>query len=83
MSENGKSIDIRFESAKLKHKNIIFSWLNEPHTDTFFIDPDVKNPRAKHVYEKAGFEFIADFLLEGNGCFSGRQTHFLVKRLSS
>lgn len=26
--------------------------------DTFFIDPNENNPRAKHVYEKAGFHSI-------------------------
>ncbi len=60
-----------------------FSQSIDSHADTFFIDPDVNNPRAKHVYEKAGFEFISDFVLEGSGCFSGRKTHFLVKRLRS
>ncbi|PWY56541.1 acetyltransferase [Legionella qingyii] len=27
----------------------------DPLADTFFIDPDKNNPRAKHVYSKAGF----------------------------
>lgn len=49
--------------------------------DTFFIDPDVSNPRARHVYEKAGFKYIDDFIMEGNGVFAGRKTHFLVKKL--
>ncbi len=60
-----------------------FSQCIDPQADTFFIDPDVENPRAKHVYEKAGFEFIADFILEGSGCFSGRKTNFLVKKLNT
>ena len=29
--------------------------------DTFFIDRDVTNPRAKHVYEKAGFQYVGGF----------------------
>lgn len=53
----------------------------DSRADTFFIDPDVNNPRAKHVYEKAGFKYIGDFIMEGDGCFSGRKTHFLIKKL--
>jgi len=49
--------------------------------DTFFIDPDVTNSKAKHVYEKAGFNYIDDFIMEGNGVFKGCKTHFLVKYL--
>lgn len=49
--------------------------------DTFLIDPDVTNPRAKHVYEKAGFVHVGDFIMGGSGCFAGRKTHLLVKRL--
>lgn len=29
--------------------------------DTFIIDPNENNPRAKHVYEKAGFKTISKF----------------------
>lgn len=49
--------------------------------DTFFIDPDETNPRAKHVYEKAGFKYIGDFIMAGHGVFAGRKTHFMVKKL--
>ena len=53
----------------------------DPLADTFFIDPDITNPRAKHVYKKAGFKYIGDFIMEGSGCFAGRKSHFLVKCL--
>ncbi|MFU7502122.1 MAG: GNAT family N-acetyltransferase [Candidatus Tisiphia sp.] len=53
----------------------------DSQVDTFFIDPDVTNPRARHVYEKVGFKYIDDFIMEGEGVFAGRKTHFLVKRL--
>lgn len=49
---------------------------------TFFIDPDVTNSKARHVYEKAGFTYIDDFVMEGTGVFVGRKTHFLVKKIS-
>lgn len=32
-----------------------------PSVDTFFIDPMASNPRAKHVYEKAGFKTVGTF----------------------
>lgn len=33
----------------------------DPSIDTFFIDPEERNKRAKHVYEKAGFHCVGDF----------------------
>lgn len=48
--------------------------------DTFFIDPDLTNPRAKHVYEKAGFDYIGDFIMDDDSVFAGHKTHFLVKK---
>lgn len=53
----------------------------DPNADTFFIDPDITNPKAKHVYENAGFKFIGDFIMEGDGCFAGQKTYFLVKKI--
>ena len=53
------------------------------HTaDTFFIDPDLANPRAKRVYEKAGFEFIENFILGGTGVFAGNTSSFMVKKVN-
>jgi RimJ/RimL family protein N-acetyltransferase len=48
--------------------------------DTFFIDPDDNNPRAKHVYAKAGFDLVGDFVMKG-GVFDGKKTDFMVKKL--
>lgn len=50
----------------------------DTYANTFFIDPDITNPRAKHVFEKSGFKYMGDFTMEGTGVFSGRKTHFLV-----
>lgn len=47
--------------------------------DTFLIDPEVNNSRAKHVYEKAGFIHIADFIMGGNVSGTGMQHHLLIK----
>ena len=34
----------------------------DPSIDTFMIDPEEANFRAKHVYEKAGFKTISEFV---------------------
>ncbi|HAU0262634.1 TPA: acetyltransferase [Legionella pneumophila] len=48
--------------------------------DTFLIDPANDNPRAKHVYMKAGFEHIADFVMSGDVSGTGKEHHLLIKR---
>ncbi len=50
------------------------------NADTFFIDPDENNPRAKHVYEKAGFKPIGDFDMS-LGFFKGHKSLLMVKKL--
>lgn len=60
--------------AKFFHEKI------EPSADTFFIDPSEHNPRARHVYEKAGFKMVGNFEMD-TGVFKGEQTHLMVKRL--
>lgn len=52
----------------------------DPKADTFLIDPATNNPRAKHVYMKAGFEHIADFMMTGTVSGAGKPHHLLVKR---
>lgn len=49
--------------------------------DTIFIDPAIDNPRAKRVYEKAGFKHIADFVMEGDCSGSGKLHHLLIKKI--
>ncbi|HAT7072932.1 TPA: GNAT family N-acetyltransferase [Legionella pneumophila] len=53
----------------------------DPKADTFLIDPASDNPRAKHVYIKAGFEYVADFLMSGDVSGAGKLHHLLIKRL--
>lgn len=48
--------------------------------DTFVIDPASDNPRAKHVYMKAGFELIADFVMGGDCSGAGKSHHLLIRR---
>jgi predicted acetyltransferase len=52
----------------------------DPKADTFLIDPASDNPRAKHVYMKAGFEHIADFVMSGDVSGTGKPHHLLIKR---
>ena len=54
----------------------------DPQADTFFIDPNANNPKARHVYEKASFAYVADFIM-GSGCSGAGQKHyFLVKKIT-
>lgn len=48
--------------------------------DTFLIDPDSANLRAKHVYMKAGFKHVCDFMMEGDVSGAGKIHHLLVKK---
>jgi RimJ/RimL family protein N-acetyltransferase len=43
--------------------------------DTFMIDPNENNPRARHVYEKAGFKEISTFQRRGE------TFHLMVKKM--
>lgn len=52
----------------------------DPKADTFLIDPASDNPRAKHVYMKAGFEHVADFVMSGNVSGAGKPHHLLIRR---
>lgn len=52
----------------------------DPKADTFFIDPAENNPRAKHVYEKAGFKPIGKAVAEKGG-FIGSKSIIMVKKL--
>lgn len=48
--------------------------------DTIMIDPAADNPRAKRVYEKAGFKHVADFVMGGDCSGSGKPHHLLIKK---
>lgn len=51
----------------------------DSEADTFLIDPEVSNPRAKHVYMKAGFEYVGDFAMSGDVSGAGKMHHLLIK----
>ena len=52
----------------------------DERADTFLIDPTSDNPKAKRVYEKAGFEHIADFVMGGDCSGAGKPHHLLIKK---
>lgn len=52
----------------------------DPKADIFLIDPNCNNPRAKHVYIKAGFKHVCDFIMEGNCSGSGELHNLLIKK---
>ncbi len=49
--------------------------------DTFFIDPADSNPRAKHVYEKAGFKVVATFHRDF-GKEKNAKHHLMIRNMS-
>ena len=54
----------------------------DANADTFFIDPTTDNPRAKRVYEKAGFQHVGDFILGEGYSGSGKSHHLLIKKFT-
>lgn len=53
----------------------------DSQADTFFIDPNSDNPRAIHVYEKAGFQLVGDFIMQEASFFKGEQSLLMVKKI--
>lgn len=93
LSQSGHSYSIDF---CIGHKNYLGKGLASPtlqafcdyihstvdsQADTFLIDPDENNPRAKHVYQKAGFHTVGNYTM-GSGFFEGQKSWLMVKKLS-
>lgn len=51
--------------------------------DTFFIDPDEHNPRAIHIYQKAGFNIVGKEEPATRGGFIGQRSFLMVQTLPS
>lgn len=51
----------------------------DPSADTFLIDPQVNNTRARRVYEKAGFTHVGEFILPEGYSGSGLKHDLLIK----
>ena len=77
---NAKYLGKGLASLTLKMFAKFFQEKIDSSADTFFIDPDDNNPRAKHVYKKAGFQSVAEYEMK-EGYFKGHQTHLMVLKL--
>ncbi len=60
-----------------------FREIVDPKADTFLIDPASDNVRAKHVYMKAGFKHVCDFMMEGDVSGAGKVHHLLIRHFLS
>jgi len=92
LSKSGKtySIDFMIGNKKYLGKGLaVFTlesftkFINESvdsTIDTFFIDPEESNLRAKHVYQKAGFKCISEFKRDFND--RNNVTHSLMVKKS-
>lgn len=69
-----------FGAPTLKEFIIFFCTEYDTKADVFLIDPAADNPRAKHVYMKAGFTYVDDFIMAEGYSGSGKRHHLLVKK---
>jgi RimJ/RimL family protein N-acetyltransferase len=70
-------------SSTLEAFTTFFKSEIDTNTDTFFIDPDENNPRARHVYAKAGFDLVGTYEDSDKAYwdFSGKNTCLMVKKI--
>jgi RimJ/RimL family protein N-acetyltransferase len=58
-----------------------FAKFLDPSVTALLVDPEVKNEKAIHVYEKAGFVKVSTFI-RGKGFFKGKPHYLLKLKLS-
>lgn len=92
MSKNGNNVSIDFGIPNTKYlgKGLAASTLVEfmsfykneidPSIAVFFIDPDKNNPRAMHVYEKAGFLHVGEYMPQ-EGAFIDHTSLVMIKKV--
>jgi RimJ/RimL family protein N-acetyltransferase len=90
MSKSGNTIGIDFSIGNKKYLGQglavptldafirFYKSMVDIGADTFFIDPDENNPRAKHVYAKAGFLAVGEFEVK-EGPFKGQINCLMVR----
>lgn len=79
---NKKYLNKGLAAPTLKAFTSFFKINVDPKVDTFFIDPDYNNPRAQHVYEKAGFVSVGEFIQEKKYWdFGGNRANLMVKKI--
>lgn len=67
-------------SATLEAFSKFFKLSVDNKVEALFIDPDESNSRAKHVYNKAGFELVGSYLMGDSSVFKGKNTYLMVKK---
>jgi RimJ/RimL family protein N-acetyltransferase len=94
LSKTGKTISLDFgmghkeflgkgfAAPTLKAFIRFYQSLVDHQADTFFIDPDEYNPRAIHVYQKAGFKIVGKEKPATKGGFIGKRSWLMVQRLT-
>jgi RimJ/RimL family protein N-acetyltransferase len=92
LSKTGKtfSIDFMIGNEKFLGKGLATPTLEaftgfiqekiDKAVDLFMIDPAETNPKAKHVYAKAGFDTVAEFV-RNDGFFKDINHFLMIKRL--
>jgi RimJ/RimL family protein N-acetyltransferase len=80
MIGNPKFFGIGYGAKTLSEFIDFFRTSFDPKADTFLIDPDTSNPKAKHVYMQAGFEHVCDFMMKGDVSGAGKIHHLLVRK---
>jgi len=95
LSTTGKSFGIDFmignttylgkglAAPTLEAFTIFFQKEVDPTVDSFIIDPNDDNPRARHVYAKAGFKVMGEAMTSEMSYFQGMRIHIMVKKLNS
>lgn len=90
MSQTGHTISLDFGIGSIKYlgqglgATTLIEFMKfyrnnvDPKADTFFIDPDENNPRAVHVYSKAGFAKVGQYDVS-KGAFIGSKSELMVK----
>lgn len=68
-------------SQTLEKFILYYQEIIDPTADTFFIDPDENNPKAKRAYEKAGFQHIGSYKAT-KGAFIGQTSLSMIKKVS-
>jgi predicted acetyltransferase len=58
-----------------------FREIVDPKADTFIIDHTSENLKVNHVYMKAGFKHVCDFMMESDVCGEEKVHHLLLKKI--
>lgn len=96
LSKTGKTYSIDFCIGNIKYlgKGLADTTLSaftdffhsevDQNADTFFIDPASNNPRAMHVYSKAGFNLVGVYTAdEAYWEFGSEKSYLMVKHMPS